>query len=266
MSLISKPDRVVAKHRLNGNGGIVAFTSSNGGKSWSSPVTVADINFHTEDGNLRSSPLPSAQIDGAGKVYVVWPDCRFRKGCSANDMVLSTSTDGKTWTKPSRIPIDSVDSKVDHFIPGMGINLATSGNKAQLTLTYYYYPVSNCGNSCQLEVGFTISQDGGKTWTAGKYLAGPMKLDWIAPSDNGQMVADYISASYTDGKPYGVFAVATPPSGGLLNEAMYTTKDPLLVPADQPRFSSRGEKPVAKSHYVRKFYDDDGEVPIPASR
>ncbi len=65
-----------------------------------------------------------------------------------------------------------------------------------------------------------------------------MKLDWIAPSDNGQMVADYISASYTDGKPYGVFAVATPPSGGLLNEAMYTTKDPLLVPADEPRFSS----------------------------
>src|SRR5580704_8761233 len=101
------------------------------------------------------------------------------------------------------------------------------------------------GNSCQLEVGFTISQDGGKTWTAGKHLAGPMKLDWIAPSDNGQMVADYISSSYTDGKPYGVFAVATPPSGGLLNEAMYTTKDPLLVPADEPRFSSRGEKPVA---------------------
>ena len=257
---------VVPIEGLNGNGGIVAFTSSNGGKSWNSPVTVADINFHSEDGNLRSSPLPSAQIDGAGKVYVVWPDCRFRKGCSANDMVLSTSTDGKTWTKPSRIPIDSVDSKVDHFIPGLGINLATSGNKAQLALTYYYYPVSNCGNSCQLEVGFTISQDGGKTWTAGKHLAGPMKLDWIAPSDNGQMVADYISVSYTDGKPYGVFAVATPPSGGLLNEAMYTTKDPLLVPADEPRFSSRGEKPVAKSHYVRRFYDDDGEIPIPASR
>jgi hypothetical protein len=117
-----------------------------------------------------------------------------------------------------------------------------------------------------LEVGFTISQDGGKTWTAGKHLAGPMKLDWIAPSDNGQMVADYISVSYTDGKPYGVFAVATPPSGGLLNEAMYTTKDPLLVPADEPRFNSGGEKPVAKSQYVRKFYDDDGEIPIPASR
>jgi hypothetical protein len=257
---------VVPIEGLNGNGGIVAFTSSNGGKSWNSPVTVADINFHSEDGNLRSSPLPSAQIDGAGKVYVVWPDCRFRKGCSANDMVLSTSTNGKTWTKPSCIPIDSVDSKVDHFIPGLGINLATSGNKAQLALTSYYYPVSNCGNSCQLEVGFTISQDGGKTWTSGKHLAGPMKLDWIAPSDNGQMVADYISVSYTDGKPYGVFAVATPPSGGLLNEAMYTTRDPLLVRADKLRFSSRGEKPLAKSHYMRKFYDDDGEVPIPASR
>jgi len=256
---------VVPIEGLSGNGGIVAFSSSNGGKSWSSTVTVADINFRTEDGNLRSSPLPSAQIDGAGKVYVVWPDCRFRKGCSSNDMVLSTSTNGKTWTKPARIPIDPISSTVDHFIPGLGIDLATSGNKAQLALTYYYYPVSNCGNSCELEVGFTISQDGGKTWTAGKHLAGPMKLAWLAPSQNGQMVADYLAAAYANGKPFGVFAVATPPSGGLLNEAMYTTKDPLLASADEPRFSSKGEKPVARSHYVRKYYDDDGERPIPPS-
>ena len=129
---------------LSGNGGIVAFSSSDGGKSWSSTVTIAAINFRTEDGNLRSSPLPSAQIDGAGKIYVVWPDCRFRQGCSSNDMVVSTSTNGKTWTKPSRIPIDSIKSTVDHFIPGLGIDLATSGTKAHLALTYYYYPVASC--------------------------------------------------------------------------------------------------------------------------
>ena len=252
---------VVPIEGLSGNGGEVAFTSSDGGKSWSRTVTISDINFHTEDGNLRSSPLPSAGVDATGKVYVVWPDCRFRKNCSSNDLVLSTSTNGTTWTKPSRIPIDPTNSTVDHFIPGLGIDPTTSGNKGQLTLTYYYYPVSNCGNSCQLEVGFTSSQDGGKTWTAGKHVAGPMKLDWIAPSDNGQMVADYISVSYTNGKPFGVFAVATAPSGGLLNEAMYTTKDPLLASADEPRFSSEGEKPVAKHRYVRKYLDDDGEKP-----
>jgi hypothetical protein len=176
-----------------------------------------------------------------------------------------TSTSGKIWTKPARIPIDPITSKVDHFIPGLGIDLATSGTKAHLALTYYYYPVASCNNSCQLEVGFTTSQDGGKTWTAGKRLAGPMNLDWLAPSDNGQMVADYLAVAYANGKPFGVFALAKPPSGSMLNEAMYTTKDPLLASAEEPRFSSKGEKPVAKSQYVRKYYDDDGEYPIPRS-
>ena len=58
------------------------------------------------------------------------------------------------------------------------------------------------------------------------------------------------------GDPRGIFAVATKPSGALLNEAMYTTKQPLLAAADEPRFSAKGEKPVrgAKSDHEMKFY------------
>ena len=50
----------------------------------------------------------------------------------------------------------------------------------------------------------------------------------------------------------------------LLNEAMYTTKEPLLAAAGETRFSSKGEKPVpdAKSDHEMKFYyDDEGHVP-----
>ena len=146
---------------------------------------------------------------------------------------------------------------------------ATSGNAAHLTVVYYYYPVSAC-SSCQLDVGFTTSQNGGKTWTKGKQLAGPMKLTWLPVSDAGYMVADYISVSYTsDGNPFGVFANAKAPSGKLLNEGMYTTKEPLLAAAGEPRFSSKGERPVpgAKSDHEMKFYyDDEGRMPIPPSR
>ena len=88
----------------------------------------------------------------------------------------------------------------------------------------------------------------------------------LAPSDNGRMVADYIATAFTNGKPFGIFAVAKANSGSVYNQAMYTTKDPLLASADEPRFSSKGEKPVAKSPYVRKYYDDDGEYPIPSSK
>ena len=54
------------------------------------------------------------------------------------------------------------------------------------------------------------------------------------------MVTDYLAVSYTNGKPFGVFAVAKAP-GSLLNEAMYTTKSALLSSPNEPVFSSRGE-------------------------
>jgi hypothetical protein len=249
--------------------GVGAFRSTNGGASWNSSVTVAVVDNHSEGGGLRSLPLPSAEIDGAGKVYVVWQDCRFRTNCAENDIVMSTSTDGNSWTSPARIPIDPVTSTVDHFIPGIGVDPKTSGATAHLTMVYYYYPVSNCNSNCQLDVGFTTSQDGGNTWTAGAPLAGPMQLSWLPISDLGPMVADYIAVSFSNGNPFGVFAVAKAPSGSVLNEAMYTTKQPLLAADDAPRFSSKGELPVpnAKSdHPVRAFYDDEGRFPTPESK
>jgi hypothetical protein len=251
-------------------GGVDVFRSTDGGKSWSTTVNVASFITHQDDGGVRTGfDLPGATIDGAGKVYVVWSDCRFRNGCSSNDIVMSTSTDGKTWSAVTRVPIDHLNSTVDHFLPGIGADPATSGATAHLTIVYYYYPVSACNNTCQLKVGFVTSENGGKTWTAGKQLAGPMKLTWLPVSDAGYMVADYIGVTYTGGKPRGIFAVAKAPSDAVLNEAMCTTKEPLLAASNEKRFSSKGEKPVpnAKSDHEMKFYlDDEGHVPIPASR
>jgi hypothetical protein len=90
---------------------------------------------HTEAAGLRSGPLPSAEIDGAGKVYVGWGDCRFRRRCTANDIVYTTSTNGTTWSPVTRIPIDAVNSGADHFLPGLAVDKNTSGP---------FYPVSNC--------------------------------------------------------------------------------------------------------------------------
>jgi hypothetical protein len=249
---------------------IVAFTSTNGGASWSKTVMVSQVNDHSEftpgTGNLRSIPLPSAEIDAAGTVYVVWSDCSFRAACAANDLMLSTSSDGVIWTPIARIPIDPTTSTVDHFIPGLAVDPATSGGTAHLTLTYYYYPISNCGAVCQMDVGFVSSQDGGQTWSAPVQLAGPMSTSWLPNTFSGLMVADYISTSYVNGKPFAVFVVAQAPSGGVFDQAIYTTTTALKTLAGSARLSSKGEKPVpnAKSdHGPRKFYDEDGEFPIP---
>jgi hypothetical protein len=251
-------------------GGIDVFSSTNGGASWGKSQLIANINSHFDAGGIRNPNLPSAAIDGAGKVFVAWSDCRFRTGCSSNDIVVSSSIDGKTWSAVTRIPIDATTSTVDHFLPGIGIDAATSGSSAHVTIVYYYYPVSNCSsNTCQLDVGFVTSTDGGATWTAGVQIAGPMKLAWLPVSDNGPMVADYIGVSYVNGNPFGVFAVAQGPCAKTLKESMFTTKAPLPAPGSAARFSGLADKPVpgAKSdHEAHFYYDDEGTREIPRSR
>ena len=190
-----------------------AFDSTNGGATWGPITTIALIRHHTVAGQLRESPLPSAAIDGAGTVYVAWADCRFRKGCKTNDLVLSHSLNatGTSWSAVTRVPIDSTNTGDDHFIPGLAVNPATSGSTAQLGLTYYYYPP----RSSSLAVGFISSANAGSTWSSPQTLISGMPSTWTAPTSQGYMVGDYISTSFTsDGLAHGVFATASAPTSG----------------------------------------------------
>ena len=212
------------------NGKIEAFRSTDGGGSWTKGVSVSSVPFHTVAGGLRTSPLPSAEIDGAGTVYVAWEDCRFRAHCSANDIVFSRSADGVNWTDAARVPIDDVTSNVDHFIPGLAVDPATSGSTAHLGLTYYFYPNTACGGACQLEVGYISSPDGGAHWGPATQLAGPMALSQIAQTSQGPMVGDYISSSFSGGSVTTLFAVGLQqPSTTAFDEAMYAPSKPLTV-------------------------------------
>jgi hypothetical protein len=201
-----------------------AFRSTNGGASWTDVTTIATIRSHTEAGNLRSGPLPTAEIDGAGRVFVAWGDSRFRRRGAANDIVFSSSSDGITWSAVTRVPIDGTASGVDHFIPGLAVDRTTSGGTAHLALTYYFYPVSNCSQStCQLDVGEISSANGGASWGTAAQVTGPMTVTWLASTTQGFMVGDYISTSFNAaGVAHGVVAVATAPANGVFNEAMFT--------------------------------------------
>ncbi len=240
-----QPSGTVVVPLLSNSGQIESFSSTDGGGSWTAPVQIANVALHQVAGGLRTDPLPSAQIDGAGNVYVVWQDCRFRTGCSSNDLVISVSADGTHWSAPARIPIDPTTSTVDHFIPGLGIDPTTSDSTTHLGLTYYYYPQANCAPStCALYVGFISSLDGGSTWSSATPVAGPMMLSWLPATFSGQMVGDYVATSFAGGKAYGVFAVAKAKSGSTFDEAIYTTQAGFDVAAAEARNSSAGERPV----------------------
>ena len=226
---------------------ILSIRSTDGGATWKKPVLAAQILFDGDPGNIRSGPLPTAEIDKSGRVYVVWDDCRFESACNApigtNDLVIISSSDGVNWTVPKRIPTARVGSGADFLIPGLAVDRSTSGSSAHLGLAYYYFPNSNCNsNTCQLNVGFISSNNGGRSWSAPEQLAGPMTLTWLPLTTLGYMVADYISTSIVlgDDDATPVFEVAfapTPPPncsspsgapGQGCHEATYTTPEDLL--------------------------------------
>jgi hypothetical protein len=226
---------------------ILSFGSNNGGTTWGPAIVVSPIIDHFEAGYLRSSPLLSAAVDAAGKVYVIWQDCRFRISCRGNDIVLSTSTDGMTWSQPARVPIDSLTSTADHFIPGISVAPLTAGSSAHLGITYYFYPQSACASAtCYLEVGYISSPDGGSTWSNPVFLAGPMSVQWLPQTSIGVMVGDYTATVFSENQPLGIFAVARSPSRDL-DEAMFASKLGAISAVAGIR-RSFGERPVPGAH------------------
>jgi hypothetical protein len=227
-----------------GGAGMQAFRSTDGGRTWSAAVRFTAAPVHPAAGGLRvtrGTLFPSAEVDRDGKVYVAWEDCRFRTGCSANDIVFSTTTDGLNWSPVRRIPIDPIDSGVDHFIPGLAVDPRRSGARARLALTYYSYPEAECtAASCQLEVGVVSSGDGGTSWSAPTQLAGPMRLDWLPETSQGRMVGDYVSTSFVHGRAVPFFAQAGPPTRGLLDEAIATIRGGIRFAGSRTRASASG--------------------------
>jgi len=202
------------------------FLSTDGGTTWSSTIEIAPQHVFSTPANIRDPGLPTAEIDRSGTVYVVWQDCRFESNCTANDLVMSTSTNGTTWSSVTRIPIDVIGSGIDHLTPGLAVDSSTAGTQAHLGLAYYSLPNAKCAtDTCQLTVGFISSTNGGKSWQNARQLTDPMMLTWFPLTNQGYMVGDYISTSIApgNGDASPVFMAAHAPTSSQLDEAIYST-------------------------------------------
>jgi hypothetical protein len=225
----------------------IAWGPRDGGNTWSAAVTIAVPSTHGIAGGLRDLNLPTSATDASGRVFVAFHDCRFRSACASNDIVLSSSKDGRTWTPVKRVPIDATSSTVDHFIPGIEIEPGTSGATTHIAVSYYFYPQANCTTAtCQLMEGFISSPDGGRTWTAPTTLAGPIKLSWLANTDQGFMVGDYQSISFVNGQAHPAFSNATAKSGSIFNESMFSPVSGLAE--GMAVFSAENDRPVRNAH------------------
>jgi len=216
------PDGVVVvpfeAFTTGGQPAIAYFISTYGGSSWGTANLLQVVQFHTDAAGIRSSPLPSAAIDGAGNIYIAWSDCRNIPNCAANQILVETLTGAGKPVSVKSVPIAVPGTTFsDAFIPGIGVDKSTSGSSAHLVLAFYYYTNTNCTvSTCQLNVGYVTSTNGGSTFSSTVHVTGPMKVSWLPQSDLGYMVGDYIATAFSSaGRAFPVFAKATQPNGGV---------------------------------------------------
>ena len=106
--------------------------SDNQGTSFSAPVQVATLDNvdHTAQG-FRSRSHPSVDAS-AGRVFVVWATNSDTVGNTDGDIMLSSSTDGATWTAPSTVNAEpSAADQDEQWMPWV-----TAGN-GRVHVVYY---------------------------------------------------------------------------------------------------------------------------------
>jgi len=188
-----------------------AVTSADGGQTFSPPASIALVTSGSP--LLRAPALPSVAETAIG-VVAVWPDCSAHPGCTANDILLSSSSDGKAWAAPT-----VVANRGDYVTPSVG----ASGE--MVAVVAYVRPSTS---QSALGVRLFRSEDGGATWDPPVRLdARPMQISWLAQSQSdgvGGFLGDYDAVAFVGTRPVPVFAAAEPPAeSGSLRQDLYAT-------------------------------------------
>ena len=209
---------------IDAPGRVYAVRSNDGGASFAPREVIADVQIHRRPfspNTLRNFPIATAAVDGAGTIYVAWPDCRFRARCAGNDIVVAHSS-AAGWSAPRPIRVPGLRASADHGIPGLGVDERTSGAHAHLAVTFYTVNTANCATAaCRIDVRMATSVNGGATWRRPVRLnTTAMPLSWLARTVSGYMVGDYVGTSFAAGRAVGVYALARRPAGGRLNESI----------------------------------------------
>lgn len=217
---------------------IESVRSTDGGATFEAGTIVSALSWSNPVG-IRAGPLPSAELDAEGRVYVAWPDCRFRRGCTGvdpaqlNDIVLSSSLDGARWTAPVPVPTGAPSAELDHLVPGLAVDATTSGPSTRLAVAYYTLSPPRCrGDACRIAAGFVSSANAGRSWSAPVELARPTPATAVAQSNRGRFIGDYISVSFvTGGFAVPVFSAASATYDGAFHQGVFTTAIPPLAAA-----------------------------------
>ncbi|HUQ22004.1 MAG TPA: sialidase family protein [Gaiellaceae bacterium] len=205
---VVRPDGMLVLVFWSGRSGMVAVSSTDGGVTLGPAVVISDLKTH-DTKPLRAPSLVAADVEPSGRIVAVWQDCRFRAACTANDVVLSRSTDGTTWSPPARVTTGRSIA-----VPTIGVEPGTG------RLAIAYYAIQPNGIDAEL-----ITSADGVRWTVPQRLnARRMPLAWLPDTTLGKMLADYIGVSWSRGRPLVVYALASPPKQDEFRQAIYAAR------------------------------------------
>jgi len=201
---------------------VLSFQSYDGGGTWGPARAIAQAKTAVDPfSNPLFIPALADAEDGTGRIYLAWQDCRFRPGCSANDIVMTTSGNGTCWTPVRRV----TGSTGDDTLPGVGADPVSAGPSARIGITYYHYYPHCTAASCRIGVRFVSSADGGATWSRPARVAWPMQSSWLATAGQGAMISYFIGTTVLPGgNAVTAFPLATAPAGSELHQDMYVVR------------------------------------------
>jgi hypothetical protein len=198
-----------------GSRNLFVAKSTNGGSSFSAPVTIATT-FGAYDIGVPSFASRRALIYITGGAYrtttkdlvfAVWTDLTGTAGCNSQPnepdtnvsstcktrIWLSRSTDGgATWQAPTMI--NNQASLNDQFNPWLAVD-ETNG-----VLVVIYYDTVNDAGRLKTDVWMQTSSDHGATWSAAKKVTSGQTDETVNGADLGNQYGDYNGLSGYAGK------------------------------------------------------------------
>lgn len=163
---------------------LLASHSTDGGRTWSPPVTVATVQTVGVAG-ARTGGIPAVAVDGSsGAVYVTWSDNRFTPG--TDQIVLSRSVDGgQSWSEPQLV--SDGPGSATNFTPAVAVS-----REGWVGISYYSLRNNPPGPSGVLvDEYLAVSKDGGQQFAESvRVSAASWDLRFAATSD-GFFLGDY---------------------------------------------------------------------------
>ncbi len=223
----------------------------------SSPETVTITTVGTSGaGGTGITFTPALAFAHASGSIVTLNGVNSTSTAAPNDIALSVmpgptdATPAPSFGAPTRIAIESdsgaLTNTVDHFMPAIAADPASSGSTARLALFYYFYPLAACqfvnneSPMCSPQVGYVSSTDGGASWSDAQALSpGPTSVAVFprtgppGTTNNGNpdfgsvLAAVVVPAGHNAGDAVGLFPVGVEVNG--LDVSTYAPKKTLEI-------------------------------------